>query len=101
MPVSGHPTKPALLKIPHGSSCAEANAFQNTLNAVGAASVSRPVPACAALRFATSISTAAEDTASSTASETVAMTQLRCNGRGLPAGQPVFGCAAAWGLGAG
>src|SRR6476659_9903710 len=65
----------ALLKMTQGSSWPEMKAFQNTRKAPGALSTSRA--ACAALRLETRLRITRVDAANNTASEAVAMIQLR------------------------
>src|SRR5271167_2102762 len=54
MPVSGRPTKAALLKTTHGSSGPEVNPRQKTRNAAGAGSPSFARPTGAEVRVASS-----------------------------------------------
>src|ERR1700674_610565 len=54
MPVSGRPTKAALLKTTQGSSCPDVKPFQNTRNAAGTGSVSLARPTGAEVRVAMS-----------------------------------------------
>src|SRR5580658_7783731 len=54
MPVSGRPTKAALLKTTHGSSCPEVNPFQKTRKAAGTGSLSLARPTGAEARVARS-----------------------------------------------